>query len=56
MEEFLWRMKRVDARMAEVPIQFLERQQGQSKLNYREALKALGVISKLGIRNWLGRD
>ena len=56
MEEFLWRMKRIDARMAEVPIQFLERQQGQSKLNYREALKALGVISKLGIRNWLGRD
>jgi len=56
MEEFLWRMKRIDARMAEVPIQFLERQQGHSKLNYGEALKALTVIGRLGMRNWLGRN
>lgn len=53
-EEILWHLKRAGARLAETPILFADRERGQSKINSREALSALGIIFRLGIRNWLG--
>lgn len=52
-EEFLWRLKRLDARIVEVPIIFVDREYGESKLNRKEAVHALWTMFKLGIRNWL---
>src|SRR5215211_7722921 len=53
-EEILWRLKRLGARMTEVPIVFADRERGQSKINKQEALSAIGVIFRLGVTNWLG--
>lgn len=53
-EEFLWHMKQAGARFQETPIVFVDREQGQSKINWREAVVALWVIFRLGLKNWLG--
>jgi dolichol-phosphate mannosyltransferase len=53
-EEILWRLKRVGARFAEVPIVFADRERGQSKINKQEALSALWIIFRLGVTNWTG--
>ena len=53
-EEILWHLKRAGARFSETPILFADRQRGQSKINSREALAALWIIFRLGVRNWLG--
>jgi dolichol-phosphate mannosyltransferase len=53
-EEILWHLKRAGARFTESPILFADREKGQSKINSREALAAIGIIFRLGIRNWLG--
>jgi len=53
-EELLWRLKRAGAEMTEVPITFADRLHGESKINPREALTALWVIFRLGVKNWLG--
>ncbi|MCO6459327.1 MAG: polyprenol monophosphomannose synthase [Pirellulaceae bacterium] len=53
-EEILWHLKRAGARFAETPIIFADRELGQSKINSREALAALWIIFRLGVRNWLG--
>ena len=53
-EEILWRLKRVGARMVETPIVFADRERGQSKINKQEALAALRIIFRLGVKNWLG--
>ena len=53
-EEILWHLKRAGARFVESPILFADREKGQSKINSREALSAIGIIFRLGIRNWLG--
>ncbi|QDU30710.1 Undecaprenyl-phosphate mannosyltransferase [Anatilimnocola aggregata] len=53
-EEILWHLKRVGARFAESPILFADRERGQSKINSREALAALWIIFRLGVKNWLG--
>ena len=52
-EEFLWRLKRVGARIVEVPIVFVDREYGQSKLNRAEAIHSLWMMFKFGVRNWL---
>mgnify|MGYP001452578762 FL=1 len=52
-EEFLWRLKRLGARIVEVPIVFVDREYGQSKLNRSEAIHSLWMMFKLGLRNWL---
>jgi dolichol-phosphate mannosyltransferase len=49
-EEILFRLKRAGARFGEIPITFVERQYGVSKINKQEALSALGVILRLGLR------
>jgi len=53
-EEILWHLKRAGARMVEVPIVFVDRTAGRSKINIREALWALWIIFVLGLRNWSG--
>lgn len=56
LEEILWRLKRNGARFAETPFVFVDREFGQTKINLREALAALSVIFKLGLRNWFTRS
>ena len=53
-EEILWHLKRAGARFAETPILFADRERGQSKINSREALFALWIIFRLGVKNWVG--
>jgi dolichol-phosphate mannosyltransferase len=52
-EEILWHLARLGARFREVPIVFTDRQHGASKINSREAVRALGVFCQLGLKNWL---
>ncbi len=54
-EEILWRLKRLGARFLEVPIVFVDRKHGRSKIDRREAVAALRIIFLLGLRNWTGR-
>ncbi|NIL98741.1 MAG: glycosyltransferase [Planctomycetales bacterium] len=53
-EEILWHLKRLGGRFDEAPIVFVDRQQGTSKIDWREALAALRIIFGLGLRNWTG--
>ena len=53
-EEVLWHLKRAGARFGESPFVFVDRERGQSKIDSREALTALWVIWRLGLRNWIG--
>lgn len=46
-EEILWRLKKLGARFCEVPITFVDREQGQSKIDLREAVSTLRVIASL---------
>jgi dolichol-phosphate mannosyltransferase len=50
-EEILWRLKRLGAPMAELPITFVDRLHGQSKINLGEAYSAVWVIFRLGLSN-----
>ena len=54
-EEILWHLKRLGARFAEVPIVFVDRQRGVSKIDSKEAVAALRIIFSLGVRNVLGK-
>lgn len=53
-EEILWHLKRAGARFAETPIVFADRQRGQSKIHGGEALAALWILFRLGVKNWTG--
>lgn len=53
-EEVLWRVKRAGGRFAETPITFVDRVHGQSKINMTEAKKAVLILGRLGIKNWIG--
>jgi dolichol-phosphate mannosyltransferase len=53
-EEVLWLLKRKGARFSETPIEFVDREFGQSKINSREAARSIWIITRLGIKNWLG--
>jgi dolichol-phosphate mannosyltransferase len=53
-EEILWLLKRAGARFGETHILFADRERGKSKINGREAIAALWVIFRLGVKNWLG--
>lgn len=48
-EEILYHLKVLGARFGEVPIRFVDRKQGRSKLDAREALRSLGVIFRLAL-------
>lgn len=49
VEEILWRLSRAGARFSEIPIVFVDRQQGTSKINHMEALNAVWLIFYLGV-------
>jgi dolichol-phosphate mannosyltransferase len=53
-EEMMWRLKRAGARFAEVPIIFVDRVRGQSKINMKEAWRALWIMGRLGVTNFTG--
>jgi dolichol-phosphate mannosyltransferase len=48
-EEFLWHLRRAGGTSAEVPITFVDRTRGHSKINLREAAVALATIARLGM-------
>lgn len=48
LEEMLWLLQRRGARIREVPITFVDRTHGRSKISYREAFSAVWIIFKLG--------
>lgn len=48
-EELLYRLRLVDARFAEVPIIFIDRRFGVSKINRKEALQAVAIMTRLGV-------
>jgi dolichol-phosphate mannosyltransferase len=53
-EEILWHLKRAGAGFAETPIIFADRERGQSKIHGGEALAALWILFRLGVKNWTG--
>jgi len=53
-EEILWHLHRAGARIGETPIVFVDRQQGTSKIDWREALAALWIIFRLGLSRLCG--
>ena len=53
-EEMLWRLKRLECRLGETPITFVNRVKGKSKINAREAWRAVWVIFRLGLREHFG--
>ena len=53
-EEILWRLKRVGAQFAETPIHFEDRVRGESKINAKEAIAALRILARCGMKNWFG--
>ena len=53
-EEILWHLKRAGARFAETPIIFADRERGVSKIHSGEAISALWILFRLGVKNWTG--
>ena len=49
LEEILWRLQRAGARFTEVPITFRDRQRGQSKADWYEAISKIATISRLAM-------
>jgi len=47
LEEVLFRLRQAGATFAEVPIVFTDRRYGTSKINAKEALRALGILLRL---------
>jgi len=54
-EEVLWRLHRLGARFAEVPICFVNRRHGNSKINPRELVTSAAVLLRLAAERLLGR-
>ena len=54
-EETLYRLKRLGAQFAEIPIVFLDRRLGKSKINGREAVKAVWIMTSIGFARLFGR-
>jgi dolichol-phosphate mannosyltransferase len=54
-EEILFRLQPVGARFAELPIVFVDREQGKSKINRQEAWTALRILTGIGLERFRGR-
>jgi len=52
-EEILYRCRRVDCRMTEIPIIFDDRRYGVTKINLRESIAAVWVMLRLGAQRLL---
>jgi dolichol-phosphate mannosyltransferase len=55
-QEVLFRCHKAGCRLGEAPIVFENRRAGASKVNTREALRSIGMILYLGLRNFFGFD
>jgi dolichol-phosphate mannosyltransferase len=53
--EILYRAVKAGARIVEIPIIFVDRHEGESKLNIGELLAFGWTIVKLRVLSWLGR-
>lgn len=53
-EEMLYRCRQAGAGIAEVPIVFVDRQRGASKVNVQEMVRSLAVLLALGFQAWSG--
>ncbi|MCA9213545.1 MAG: polyprenol monophosphomannose synthase [Planctomycetales bacterium] len=51
-EEVLWHLRRAGATFGELPIVFVNRELGQSKISIKEAVKAVTLIGRLAARSW----
>lgn len=49
LEEILWRILKEGGKMVEVPIVFRDRTRGKTKINSREAFRALRIIFSMGV-------
>jgi dolichol-phosphate mannosyltransferase len=54
-EEVLWHLKRLGCRFAEVPITFVDRVKGKSKIDFRESVASITQLFRLGVRNVFSR-
>ncbi|CAN5735234.1 polyprenol monophosphomannose synthase [soil metagenome] len=54
VEEILYRCKEVGCRLGESPILFEDRRAGQSKIDQKEAVRALQIIFRLGLERAFG--
>jgi len=54
--EMAWRTERAGLEIVEVPITFKDRVDGESKMNTTIALEAIGLITRWGIADRLGRN
>ena len=55
-QEVLWRCYKSGCSIGEYPILFENRRAGASKVNRKEAMRSIGMILYLGIRNNLGLE
>ena len=55
IEEVLWHLKAAGATFAEVPITFVDRKAGDSKISWREMVGAMRLLSSLAWRRVSGR-
>lgn len=53
-EETLFRLRQKKARFAELPIVFVDRQHGVSKINQKEAVRAVMIMTSLGVKRLFG--
>jgi len=49
LEELLWHLQAAGCQFAEIPITFVNRKRGRSKINVREAASALWTMMRLGL-------
>jgi dolichol-phosphate mannosyltransferase len=54
-EEILWRLNRLGARFAEVPIHFVNRRHGDSKTSFRELVTSAWVLLRLAAKGLFGK-
>ena len=54
-EEMLYRLKISGFTFAEIPITFIDRKKGASKINKKEAIKAVWIMLKIGTSRFLKR-
>jgi dolichol-phosphate mannosyltransferase len=55
-QEVLFRCHKAGCRLGEYPIVFENRRAGASKVNTREAVRSIGMILYLGLRNFFGLE
>ncbi|MGL6193412.1 MAG: polyprenol monophosphomannose synthase [Thermoguttaceae bacterium] len=55
-EEILYRLRKTGAKFTEVPITFTDRIYGKSKINKKEALRALWIIGTLRLTGFAGEQ